>query len=113
MFNPFKCRHKNLEEKDPYDMTKTRSSTNWNFEYFCASCINVVSHSEFMSNYCNSCGHYSKACFESRSYRKIYYCNHWKIQRSYKNKIVFAGCPKEIEIVNNIKEQSAKRGLIL
>jgi hypothetical protein len=85
-FNFLKKFKEPLKEKDPNDFTKCKSSTNWNVENsYCTSCKCTGSHSEYMSDVCNTCGQFDTIVLYGRSYRKIYYQSKWQYQIKYKN----------------------------
>ena len=87
----------NPAEKDPNDRKLCKSSTAWRKEYYCPECYSITTHNECMTNICISCG----VGFESgvgsgllwfeRASRQIFYNGEWKVQRSYKSKLVMAG----------------------
>jgi hypothetical protein len=73
------------ESKDPKDYMKTSLSTTWEADdRYCEKCDKSTSHSEFMSDICNSCGSFNTQIRFGRSYRKIKIDGKWKYQIRYK-----------------------------
>lgn len=75
-----------LPAKDPMDWSLTPSSTEWQGEYYCPTCKVQTSHSEVMTDICNSCGSFDATLiFSKRVYRKIWNGTEWKYQYKYNN----------------------------
>ena len=76
MFNWFK--KKALEDYDyTNNLCSGNNSTRWDHGEFCTTCLSIVSHREFMTSICLTCGTETKYPFPSGCYRKIYLGGKW------------------------------------
>ena len=88
IYNWFKGKLPNknhLPNKDPKDLTKSASSTDWEIDYFCPKCKNSVSLKICLAHICPHCGSQYKLStyFSTRSKRQIYVDGSWLWQLQY------------------------------
>lgn len=77
---------KSLQDKDPYDFTKTESSTDWvGLEPYCPECLETITFSDSIAETCPYCGSPEPRLFISRISRYIRYNGERCKQSRYKS----------------------------